>query len=149
MHLDVDIPPTSTFYIWLNLEKLPAPLNNGLVSSSGHWLLYQHQLPAAQTFFEELLKEKTIIIPGIFFDINPAHRRNLFNSPCHTFIRISFGPPLADLDMGAELPLPLFCRRADAVPSRLGRVRARAQEGPEGRHEGIRPQVSLSELCLK
>lgn len=31
MHLDVDIPPTSTFYIWLNLEKLPAPLNNGLV----------------------------------------------------------------------------------------------------------------------
>lgn len=31
LHLDVDIPPTSTFYIWLNLEKLPAPLNNGLV----------------------------------------------------------------------------------------------------------------------
>lgn len=31
MHLDVDIPPTSTFYIWLNLERLPAPLNNGLV----------------------------------------------------------------------------------------------------------------------
>lgn len=33
LHLDVDIPPTSTFYIWLNLEKLPAPLNNGLVCS--------------------------------------------------------------------------------------------------------------------
>lgn len=31
LHLDVDVPPTSTFYIWLNLEKLPAPLNNGLV----------------------------------------------------------------------------------------------------------------------
>jgi aspartate/methionine/tyrosine aminotransferase len=31
LHLEVDIPPTSTFYIWLNLEKLPAPLNNGLV----------------------------------------------------------------------------------------------------------------------
>ncbi|KAJ7074080.1 aminotransferase [Mycena amicta] len=74
MHLDVDIPPTSTFYIWLNLEHLPAPLNNGL------------------TFFEELLKEQTIVIPGIFFDINPSHRRNLFNSPCHHFIRISFGP---------------------------------------------------------
>lgn len=29
--LKVDIPPTSTFYIWLNLENLPAPLNNGLV----------------------------------------------------------------------------------------------------------------------
>jgi len=84
LHLDVDIPPTSTFYIWLNLEKLPAPLNNGL------------------TFFEELLKEQTIVIPGIFFDINPSHRRNLFNSPCHHFIRISFGPPLADLDKGLD-----------------------------------------------
>ncbi|KAF7295542.1 hypothetical protein MIND_01094200 [Mycena indigotica] len=84
MHLDVDIPPTSTFYIWLNLEHLPAPLNNGL------------------TFFEELLKEQTIVIPGIFFDINPSHRRNLFNSPCHHFIRISFGPPLEDLDKGLD-----------------------------------------------
>jgi len=84
LHLDVDIPPTSTFYIWLNLEKLPPPLNNGL------------------TFFEELLKEQTIIIPGIFFDINPAHRRNLFNSPCHHFVRLSFGPPLEDLDKGLD-----------------------------------------------
>jgi len=53
-----------------------------------------------QTFFEELLKEQTIVIPGIFFDINPSHRRNLFNSPCHHFVRISFGPPLADLNKG-------------------------------------------------
>ncbi|KAG7092822.1 hypothetical protein E1B28_009137 [Marasmius oreades] len=82
--LDVDIPPTSTFYIWLNLEKLPAPLNNGL------------------TFFEELLKEQTIVIPGIFFDINPSHRRNLFNSPCHHFVRLSFGPPKEDLDKGLD-----------------------------------------------
>ncbi|RXW22334.1 hypothetical protein EST38_g3539 [Candolleomyces aberdarensis] len=84
LHLDVDVPPNSTFYIWLNLERLPAPLNNGL------------------TFFEELLKEKTIVIPGIFFDINPAHRRNLFNSPCHHFVRLSFGPPIEDLDRGLD-----------------------------------------------
>ena len=82
--LDVDIPPHATFYIWLNLERLPAPLNNGL------------------TFFEELLKEQTIVIPGIFFDINPSHRRNLFNSPCHHFVRLSFGPPLEDLDKGLD-----------------------------------------------
>ncbi|KAH9950311.1 aminotransferase [Amylocystis lapponica] len=80
----VDVPPQATFYVWLNLENLPAPLNNGL------------------TFFEELLKEKTIVIPGIFFDINPAHRRNLFNSPCHHFVRLSFGPPLDVLDMGID-----------------------------------------------
>ncbi|KAF5330348.1 hypothetical protein D9619_005484 [Psilocybe cf. subviscida] len=84
LHLDVDVPPQSTFYIWLNLEKLPAPLNNGL------------------TFFEELLKEKTIVIPGIFFDINPSHRRNLFNSPCHHYVRLSFGPPMEDLKMGLD-----------------------------------------------
>lgn len=57
---------------------------------------------AQQTFFEELLKEKTIVIPGIFFDINPQHRRNLFNSPCHQFVRLSFGPPMQDLDKGLD-----------------------------------------------
>ena len=31
MGLKVDIPPSSTFYIWLNLERLPSPINNGLV----------------------------------------------------------------------------------------------------------------------
>ncbi|KAF8636506.1 hypothetical protein AX17_003320 [Amanita inopinata Kibby_2008] len=100
LHMDVDIPPTSTFYIWLNLEKLPPPLNNGLVSSflsPFFVIVYVHQ-----TFFEELLKEKTIVIPGIFFDINPSHRRNLFNSPCHHFVRLSFGPPLDVLDRGLD-----------------------------------------------
>lgn len=29
--LKVAVPPESTFYIWLNLEHLPSPLNNGLV----------------------------------------------------------------------------------------------------------------------
>lgn len=82
--LKVSCPPESTFYVWLNLEHLPAPLNNGL------------------TFFEELLKEKCIVIPGIFFDINPAHRRNLFSSPCHHFVRLSFGPPVEQLDMGID-----------------------------------------------
>ncbi|KAH9060111.1 pyridoxal phosphate-dependent transferase [Lactarius vividus] len=82
--VEVTLPPVATFYIWLNLENLPDPINNGL------------------TFFEELLKEKTIVIPGIFFDINPAHRRDLFNSPCHHFVRLSFGPPLEDLDKGID-----------------------------------------------
>ena len=49
-----------------------------------------------------MLKEHTIVIPGIFFDINPNHRRNLFHSPCHHFVRLSFGPPLADLDKGLD-----------------------------------------------
>ncbi|KAI0700627.1 pyridoxal phosphate-dependent transferase [Cytidiella melzeri] len=71
--LKVSVPPQATFYIWLNLEHLPAPLHNGV------------------TFFEELLKEKCIGVPGIFFDINPLHRRNLFSSPCHHFILLDMG----------------------------------------------------------
>ena len=83
--LEASIPPIATFYIWLNLKNLPNPIHNGL------------------TFFEELLKEKTIVTPGIFFDINPSQRRNLFNSPYHHFIRLSFGPPLEDLDKGMRI----------------------------------------------
>ncbi|OCF54854.1 hypothetical protein L486_07509 [Kwoniella mangroviensis CBS 10435] len=84
MGLKASIPPVATFYIWLDLKGLNSPLNNGL------------------TFFEELLKEKTICVPGIFFDINPSHRRNLFHSPCHHFVRLSFGPKLSELDRGLD-----------------------------------------------
>ena len=35
-------------------------------------------------------------------DINPSHRRNLFDSPCNHFIRLSFGPPLPELDRGLD-----------------------------------------------
>jgi len=84
MGLPVAVPPTATFYIWLDLEHLEPPLNNGL------------------TFFEELLKEKTICVPGLFFDINPSKRRNLFKSPCHHFVRLSFGPALDTLERGMD-----------------------------------------------
>ncbi|KIL69857.1 hypothetical protein M378DRAFT_21185 [Amanita muscaria Koide BX008] len=111
LRLDVAVRPSSTFYIWLNLEKLPTPLNNGL------------------TFFEELLKEKTIVIPGIFFDINPAHRRNLFNSPCHHFVRLSFGPPLEDLDRGLDAIAKVLKRAQTGTPS-LGHSYKKSLEAP-------------------
>jgi len=84
MGLPVKNPPTSTFYIWLDLSDLPSPLNSGLV------------------FFEECLKQKVILVPGLGFDLNPSHRRNLFDSPCHHFVRLSFGPALAELDRGLD-----------------------------------------------
>ncbi|KAH7107602.1 aminotransferase [Auriculariales sp. MPI-PUGE-AT-0066] len=101
MDLPVDIPPQATFYIWLNLDKLPAPLNNGL------------------TFFEELLKEKTIVVPGIFFDVDPGHRRDLFSSPCHHYIRLSFGPPMEDLDKGLDA-MERVLRKARSKDDTLG-----------------------------
>ncbi|KAI9270863.1 pyridoxal phosphate-dependent transferase [Sporodiniella umbellata] len=84
MGLKVTIPPNATFYIWLDLSQLPTPINAGL------------------TFFEECLKNKVIVVPGIFFDVNPSHRRELFESPCHHFVRLSFGPPMEELTKGLD-----------------------------------------------
>ncbi|KAI9257724.1 pyridoxal phosphate-dependent transferase [Helicostylum pulchrum] len=84
MGLKVKVPPNATFYIWLDLCHLPEPINIGL------------------NFFEECLKEKVIVVPGIFFDVNPSHRRELFESPCHHFVRLSFGPPLDQLELGLK-----------------------------------------------
>ncbi|KAI5900534.1 PLP-dependent transferase [Schizophyllum commune H4-8] len=114
--LTVRVPPTSTFYIWLDLTNLPPPLNNGL------------------TFFEELLKEKTIVIPGIFFDINPAHRRNLFKSPCHEFVRISFGPPIEDLDMGLDAMARVLEKAKKQGMSGFGEGYKQSPEAPVDDH---------------
>ena len=47
--------PDSTFYLWLNLEGLPDAIADGL------------------NFFQACLEEKVIVVPGIFFDLNPAN----------------------------------------------------------------------------
>ncbi|RPA82780.1 aminotransferase, classes I and II [Ascobolus immersus RN42] len=75
----IKTPPEATFYIWLDLSGLPSKINNGL------------------TFFEACLEEKVIVVPGIFFDLNPAHRRDLFDSPCHHYVRLSYGPKMETL----------------------------------------------------
>lgn len=67
MGLQVKVPPQATFYIWANLAGLPKPISSGLV------------------FAEEALKEKVLVVPGTFFDLNPAKRRNIVDSPCETF----------------------------------------------------------------
>ncbi|KAK8858536.1 hypothetical protein IAR55_002763 [Kwoniella newhampshirensis] len=102
MGLPVTVPPVATFYIWLDLSKLDSPISNGL------------------TFFEELLKERTICVPGIFFDINPSHRRNLFHSPCHHFVRLSFGPDLAQLDRGLDA-IERLLKKHNETPHLLGK----------------------------
>lgn len=88
---DQDIPD-STFYIWLDLTTLdpPLPASSGIDIGNG------------LSFFDALLKEKAIVVPGIFFDLNPAKRRDLFDSPCHHFVRISYGPKLEVLKMGMD-----------------------------------------------
>lgn len=84
--------PNSTFYIWLDLTTLSPPLPEGSDIDISNGL----------SFFHALLKEKTIVVPGIFFDLNPAHRRDLFDSPCHHFVRLSYGPKMEVLKMGLD-----------------------------------------------
>lgn len=76
--------PNSTFYMWLDLRDLPEEINDGL------------------NFFAACLQEKVIVVPGIFFDLNPSKRRDLFDSPCHPFIRLSYGPKLDTLEKGMD-----------------------------------------------
>ncbi len=80
MNIEVDPIPDGTFYIWANLSKLPAPINSG------------------EVFFDECLKEKTIVVPGIFFDVNPGQRRKY--SRYDNYVRLSFGPKMNTLERG-------------------------------------------------
>lgn len=57
---------------------------------------------SGMAFFKACLEEKVIVVPGIFFDLNPAHRRDLFDSPAHHFIRLSYGPKMEKLEKALD-----------------------------------------------
>lgn len=82
--IDVSSPPDGSFYCWGDLRNLPEHLNTG------------------GKFFEEALKVGVITVPGVFFDINPGHRRPDRPSKFQSFARFSFGPPLPELAKGIE-----------------------------------------------
>jgi aspartate/methionine/tyrosine aminotransferase len=82
MGIGVDVEPAGTFYVWANLERLPAPIHDGM------------------DLFREGLKEKVITIPGIFFDVNPDKRR--FHARYEHYLRISFGPEMEKLEIGLD-----------------------------------------------
>ena len=78
--ITADAAPSGAFYIWANLSKLPVPLDDGM------------------GFFRECLKEKVIVVPGVFFDVNPGNRRSLMRFK--NYCRISFGPEMEKLELG-------------------------------------------------
>jgi aspartate/methionine/tyrosine aminotransferase len=80
LKISVDATPSGAFYVWANLAKLPAPLDDGM------------------NFFRECLKEKTIVVPGVFFDVNPGNRRA--TARYKNYCRISFGPEIEKLELG-------------------------------------------------
>ncbi|KAI5241483.1 aminotransferase [Aureobasidium subglaciale] len=112
MGFKIPLIPNSTFYLWLDLSSLPEGINDGL------------------NFFNACLKEKVIVVPGIFFDLNPSKRRDLFDSPCHKHVRLSYGPRMDVLKMGLDgIERVVKKHRNDPTPAR--------QDGPsETVHEG-------------
>jgi aspartate/methionine/tyrosine aminotransferase len=82
MGMLVETEPAGAFYVWANLSRLPKPLNDGM------------------SFFRESLKEKVIIVPGVFFDVNPGNRR--LHGRYENYGRISFGPEQKKLEIGLD-----------------------------------------------
>ena len=80
----VDRAPDGTFYVWGCVEKLPAPLNDGM------------------GFFRAALEEKVIVVPGEFFDVNPGKRRHGRASRFKAYVRFSFGPGMGVMEKAVE-----------------------------------------------
>ncbi len=82
--LTVDREPEGTFYVFASLRNLPEPLSEGM------------------RFFQAALDRRVICVPGVFFDVNPGRRRSRHHSRFHQHVRLSFGPPLEELERGLD-----------------------------------------------
>ncbi len=74
--------PQGGFYCFASLENLPESLRDGM------------------DFFEALLEQQVICVPGEFFDVNPGKRRSHIPSRLKSFVRFSYGPPEPELELG-------------------------------------------------
>lgn len=84
MGIKVPCPPKGAFYCWGDLSALPESINTGT------------------KLFKKALEHKVIIVPGVFFDINPGHRRPDRESRMGNFARFSFGPPMNEIKRGLD-----------------------------------------------
>jgi len=82
MGFGIDFKPKGTFYVWADLSNLAEPIMNG------------------KDFLNACLKEKTIVVPGVFFDVNPGKRRNY--SRWENYVRFSFGPNFDEIKRGLD-----------------------------------------------
>lgn len=82
--------PVGGFYCFPNISRLKEPYNDGM------------------EFFRAALEQKVICVPGEFFDVNPGQRRSHIPSRFKNFVRLSYGPPLAQLKEGLARISHLF-----------------------------------------
>ncbi|HXT23050.1 MAG TPA: pyridoxal phosphate-dependent aminotransferase [Thermoanaerobaculia bacterium] len=82
--LGVDLEPEGSFYVFASLASLPEPLDD------------------CMTFFGAALAQKMICVPGVFFDVNPGQRRSRRLARFRQHVRLSFGPPMEEVERGLE-----------------------------------------------
>jgi aspartate/methionine/tyrosine aminotransferase len=82
--MTLDREPDGTFYAWVSVGGLPAPISDGMA------------------FFRAALDRKVIVVPGEFFDVNPGKRRAGRLSRFRRHVRLSFGPPHEAVERGLE-----------------------------------------------
>ena len=83
--MGVEFPgnPQGTFYVFGSVRNLPEPLNTG------------------EGFMNEAFKHQVLTVPGEYFDVNP-NRQRPGPSPLTNFVRFSFGPPKAQVQIGLD-----------------------------------------------
>ncbi len=82
--LGIDLEPEGSFYVCASLAGLPEPLDDGMA------------------FFGAALAQKVICVPGVFFDVNPGQRRSRRLARFRQHVRLSFGPPMEEVERGLE-----------------------------------------------
>ena len=65
-----------------------------------------------------------ITVPGVFFDVNPGKRRS--NARYQHFVRLSFGPEMAQLERGLDGLARLVAKQGSAAPHANGRAKVGA-----------------------
>lgn len=84
MGMGLDATPNGAFYFFASLDNLPERLRDGMA------------------FFRAALDRKVIVVPGVFFDVDPGQRRVHIPSRLKPFVRLSYGPELQQLELGLD-----------------------------------------------
>lgn len=84
MGMRVDRAPDGTFYAFVSLRDLPHAIADGMA------------------FFRAALEHQVICVPGVFFDVNPGRRRSQTLSRFRQHVRLSFGPPIEEVERGLD-----------------------------------------------
>lgn len=79
-----DREPEGSFYAFGSLRDLRPELRDGTA------------------FFRRALDHQVVVVPGVFFDVNPGRRRNPRAGRFNSYVRFSFGPPAERIRAGLD-----------------------------------------------